>query len=213
MIKKIGFIIYLFISSILFSIILVLNSSILIHELFVKSTNLNLKINLSSKYICSDYKNIINYLRFPWINNLELDYFSISNTAYIHFQEVKNIFSIIFIIAFIIIFISIILYYFYEKSFFMNLIKNFNYYFYFIILFIFILFISLFTNFSSSFTIFHNILFNNNYWIFNPIKDSVILIFPEEFFMICVYFILVIILLISFILKLYYHKIKIKKGF
>ena len=57
----------------------------------------------------------------------------------------------------------------------MNLIKNFNYYFYFIILFIFILFISLFTNFSSSFTIFHNILFNNNYWIFNPIKDSVIL--------------------------------------
>lgn len=208
MIKKIGFLIYLFISSVLFSIILVLNSSIFIHTFFTKFTNLNLKINLSTKYIALDYKNIINYLRFPWVNNLNLNYFSLSNTAYLHFQEVKNIFSLIFIIFFLITFISTIFYYFYHHLFFINLIKVFNYYFYFILLFISTIFLCILFNFSSSFALFHNILFNNDYWLFNPVKDSIILILPENFFMICTCFIIGIILLISFICKLYYDKVK-----
>lgn len=208
MIKKIISSIYLFICTALLSIMLTLNLSTIIHILFVKITNLDSKINLSTKYITSDYKNIVNYLRFPWVNSLKLNYFSISNTASLHFIEVKNIFSIIFIICFLTIFISIILYYFYSRAFFINLIKSFNYYFYFIISFIVLLCILIFFNFSSSFTIFHNILFNNDYWLFNPIKDSIILILPENFFMICAFLIIGSTLLISFICKLYYDKIK-----
>lgn len=208
MIRKIVSLLYLFISSIFFSIILVLNLSTFIHRLFVKFTNLNLKIELSTNNITSDYKCIIDYLRFPWINDLKLRYFSISDTAYFHFQEVKNIFSIIFIMYSLTVLIGVLFYHFYDRLFFIYLYKIFNFYFYFIISFVLLLSIFIFLNFSSSFALFHNILFNNNYWLFNPVKDSVILILPESFFMVCTLFIIGSILLISFICKLYYDKIK-----
>lgn len=209
MIKKIILSLYLSILSIFFSIIFVLNISVPIHKLFIKFTNLSPIINLSPQNIQSDYNNVINYLRFPWINDLNLKYFSMSSSGTLHFQEVKNIFSLIFISFLITLLIGIISYYFYDNVFLINIIKSFNFYFYFNISFVFIFIITLFFNFSSLFTLFHHIFFNNNYWIFNPLNDSIILILPENFFMLCALFILGSILLISFSCKLYYNKNKI----
>ncbi|MGG3259815.1 TIGR01906 family membrane protein [Bacillus paranthracis] len=38
-------------------------------------------------------------------------------------------------------------------------------------------------NFEKSFVIFHKLLFSNDYWVFDPEKDPIILMLPEEFFM------------------------------
>lgn len=208
MIKKIILSLYLSILSIFFSIILVLNLSVPIHKLFVKFTNLDSTINLFSENIQSDYSTVINYLRFPWVNNLDLKYFSMSTMGTIHFLEVKNIFSLIFIFFFLTLFIGIIFYYFYDNLFLISIIKSFNFYFYLSISLIFTFIVALLLNFSSFFILFHHIFFNNNYWIFNPLKDSIILILPENFFMLCALLILGSILLISFSCKLYYNKNK-----
>lgn len=58
-----------------------------------------------------------------------------------------------------------------------------------IIICIFACFLSFF-NFSELFDAFHKIIFSNNYWLFNPQYDPVILIFPEEYFMHCAIIIL-----------------------
>jgi integral membrane protein (TIGR01906 family) len=44
------------------------------------------------------------------------------------------------------------------------------------------------------FTVFHTILFRNNYWLFDPRTDPVILILPDSFFFQCAVGILVIVL-------------------
>lgn len=38
-------------------------------------------------------------------------------------------------------------------------------------------------NFDATFTTFHKIFFNNDYWLFDPELDPVINILPQEFFM------------------------------
>ena len=37
-------------------------------------------------------------------------------------------------------------------------------------------------NFDKTFVVFHKLMFDNDYWIFDPSKDPVINILPQEFF-------------------------------
>ena len=47
-------------------------------------------------------------------------------------------------------------------------------------------------NWNKVFLTFHKILFRNNYWIFDPASDPVILILPDTFFLQCVIVIAVV---------------------
>ncbi|MDO5016501.1 MAG: TIGR01906 family membrane protein [Eubacteriales bacterium] len=40
-----------------------------------------------------------------------------------------------------------------------------------------------FLNFDQSFTLFHKLAFDNDYWLFDPATDPIILYLPEEFFL------------------------------
>jgi len=59
-------------------------------------------------------------------------------------------------------------------------------------------------NFDKSFTIFHQIFFNNDYWLFDIKTDPIITILPENFFFHCALLILAIIVIISISLRLIY---------
>lgn len=50
-------------------------------------------------------------------------------------------------------------------------------------------------DFDRAFLIFHRLFFRNDYWMFDPVTDPVILILPEEFFLHCAIMIIVIVLL------------------
>ncbi len=52
-------------------------------------------------------------------------------------------------------------------------------------------------DFDRAFLIFHKICFRNDYWIFDPVTDPVIMILPEEFFMHSAILIIAIVLLFS----------------
>ena len=52
-------------------------------------------------------------------------------------------------------------------------------------------------NFNYLFKIFHEIIFTNDYWIFDTVKDSIILALPEEFFLLCAIIIIVLSIIIT----------------
>ena len=66
-------------------------------------------------------------------------------------------------------------------------------------------------NFKKTFTLFHKIFFNNNYWLFDSNTDPIILILPEHFFMLCG----IVIIIFQFVTSLFcffiYKKKLIKK--
>ncbi len=59
-------------------------------------------------------------------------------------------------------------------------------------------------NWDTFFTKFHEIFFNNDYWIFNSVTDPIIDLLPDEFFLHCCVMILAIILAGAFLCLLLY---------
>ena len=57
---------------------------------------------------------------------------------------------------------------------------------------------------------FHSLLFNNDYWLFDPATDPVILILPDTFFMHCAVMIVALILAVSAVL-LILHRILFRR--
>lgn len=70
-----------------------------------------------------------------------------------------------------------------------------------------ILIMPILINFQKSFEIFHNILFGNDYWIFDPNLDSVINMLPAEFFLHSGIMILILIFIISLLMIFSYKKL------
>ena len=66
-------------------------------------------------------------------------------------------------------------------------------------------------NWQQVFILFHKIVFNNDYWIFDPKTDPVIMILPDAFFMHCALLILALVVLGSAVCLLLYGISKRKK--
>lgn len=63
-------------------------------------------------------------------------------------------------------------------------------------------------DFDRTFVIFHELLFSNSDWIFNPITDPIIIILPSEFFMHCGIFIALVIVLSALLLCISFKRKK-----
>lgn len=171
-----------------------------------------LKIIEKSGYTLEDIKNnynaILDYFLPFSKNEFNLPTIPYSIEGKIHFQDVKNIFNIVFILGIITIILLILLFYYYYKKrdsiFLKKASKN--------CIFITIM-ISLigYYNFDKSFILFHKLFFNNNYWIFDEKKDPIIKILPQEFFRNCSIVIFIFIILGSISLYIIYTLINKSK--
>ena len=74
-----------------------------------------------------------------------------------------------------------------------------------------ILSIPIIINFEYSFTMFHKLMFDNDYWIFNPKIDPVITMLPEAFFFHAGLMMLALIFLSSMLIYIIYRLLR-KKG-
>ena len=115
-----------------------------------------------------------------------------SETAQIHFEEVKDIFDLFKVMALVLLPVCIAgIYYFYIK-------KRTDY-----LLYTGIVTVTLpvvvgsliALNWQKVFILFHEIAFDNDYWIFDPYEDLVITILPDAFFMHCAIMIISLVLL------------------
>lgn len=194
----------LFIYTFVFIAILFLLLNRNFYYLNINYLNIARNTGYSLENIKLNYNAMIDFL-IPFSNNyFDLPTLTYSTQGKIHFEEVKEIFnnmSLIFIIVAIIL--TIILYYYYKKKDSIFLKKcSINC----IIITLLICFIG-YINFDKSFEIFHKIFFNNDYWIFNSIKDPIINILPQEFFRNCSIIIFIFIIIGSIFLYIIYKLI------
>lgn len=68
-------------------------------------------------------------------------------------------------------------------------------------------------NWETAFVAFHHIFFNNDYWIFDPVKDPVITILPDTFFLHCAIMILGGVVIGAGICGVLYGRCKRRRAF
>lgn len=157
---------------------------------------------LSVETIKENYDILINYQSIFYQGDLNLPDFTMSVAGRIHFQEVKTIFEVIQVSMLISGIISIILLIkrFKEKEYrFLRLTGLIT-----IIVPTVLGFLAA-LDFERAFVLFHQIVFRNDYWIFDYRTDPVITILPETFFMHCFMLIVVIVCLLAIICLGYYR--------
>ena len=135
---------------------------------------------LSVEEIKSNYDALIEYNSVFYRGDLEFPTLAMSESGRIHFEEVKVIFVALQLMGIILGLISVIWavikirngdYKFLRLSAILSLLLP-------ITVAVFIA-----TNWNRTFVLFHELFFNNNYWIFDAATDPVITKLPDRFFM------------------------------
>ncbi|MFS7261257.1 TIGR01906 family membrane protein [Carnobacterium divergens] len=193
----------LFILSI--SIALTINVTIL-YRVDISLLAIDQQSGLSKAVLMDNYHHLLSYLNFPWIRSLEMPDFPSSANGLNHFFEVKRLFLVDYLVVLIsgigsLFFIR----YLKKHQLGWTLIRPFQV----LIVAPVVLGVVMMISFDQLFIVFHEVLFNNEDWMFNPSTDPIINVLPEAFFMHC--FILAILLMeIQFIIGYYWSKKQIR---
>ncbi|MBB6622706.1 TIGR01906 family membrane protein [Clostridium gasigenes] len=191
--------------SICFSVILVLNLTF-IYKISIEKFNLVKDTGVSAENLMINYKSMINYIRNPFIEELKFKDFAMSSSGQIHFEEVKDIFMNLYIMMFISMVILILFKVIKKVLVNISLIKALNYSSNMIFILFGVITTMIVVDFSKTFVIFHNIFFDNSYWIFDPITDPIINALPEMVFMIYALIIIMFLLVEAILFKVIYYK-------
>lgn len=177
-----------------------------LYDLDIKLLDITGHTGIEKEVLKSNYNTLIEYSSPFFKGNLSFPNFPSSKEGLQHFEEVKAIFNIVYYIFFISLPVSVILIFIKRKK------REYGYLLATFIISIFfttIVVISLLANFELSFEVFHLLLFNNDYWMFDPLLDPIITILPEQFFLHCGLLVIFVILLCSFTSYGIYHKRKV----
>ena len=189
---------------------LVIINSTWIYKVVIKKYNLTSITGISEKALMSEYRGLINYLQNPFVDKLKFDNFVMSTYGEVHFYEVKRIFIALIIIVtiFMVGLIGWFIFNKYQKGLIniRGLLRGFNNSANLLIIFLIGIVILYFIDFSWAFIMFHKIFFKNDYWIFDPVIDPIIMALPEELFMICGGGILILLLIMIIAVKYFYYR-------
>lgn len=167
------------------------------------------KNNLDFQQIKENYDTLIDYNSFWGHEKLEFPYLPSSANGITHFEEVKTIFlefQIILIIGLITSIFLILIYRKFYKTCEYLLIGGLA-----TIFVPFTLAVFIYANFDRVFVTFHQIVFNNDYWIFDYKTDPIINFLPQEFFMLSAICIVGIVFL-SGIIMLVLYRLRARKS-
>lgn len=138
------------------------------------------RVGISFDTIMENYYILLKYLHLPWIDTLSLPNFAVSASGAFHFYEVKVLFYINYgVLVLSLIGSGLYLRKLKQIAGFWRLQQVFK-------IAIFVPFFLLFIvaiDFDWLFVMFHEIIFNNDDWLFNPMTDSIINVLTQEFFM------------------------------
>lgn len=178
-----------------------------LYQFSLQHFNVPERVGMTYDQIMENYYVLMEYLHLPWIDTLSLPDFPVSASGAFHFYEVK----LLFYVNYGLLALSSVGSVFYLRKLqkertFWKLVNPFK-----IAIFVpFVLLLILALDFNWMFVMFHEILFNNDAWLFNAATDPIIRVLPQEFFMYC--FILAFTLIeSSFIGGYFYFKKKAYK--
>lgn len=164
-----------------FAIILTTYLSPLLYNQQVNTFHLPELVNMSSAQIKENYGNIIHYLSFFTHTSMHVSSKLITSEATrIHFADVKKVLEVIQIYFLLSTLVLIPLIHTSLKEKRHMFLKTTP-----IVLIVIIGLVGSFMaiNFDGAFTLMHQLIFRNNYWLIDPRIDPIIYIFPETFFL------------------------------
>lgn len=208
--KKISNLILAFLMS-LFIITSIVKFTVLFKPLYyfdIKHLNIPILSGMSEEEIKLNYDYLIKYNTSYRDYEFNMPTLKSSIQGKIHFEEVRDVFKVLNKINIISGVISVLGIYIVLKK---KEIKIIKYAGIISILIPIFLVIPITIQFEKSFEIFHRLIFNNDYWIFDPSKDPVINMLPAEFFLHCGVVILIGILIFSSIILTIYKMLKNKR--
>ncbi|CEJ74971.1 membrane protein [[Clostridium] sordellii] len=174
----------------------------------IKHLNIPILSGMSEEEIKLNYDYLIKYNTSYRDYEFNMPTIKSSIQGKIHFEEVRDVFKVLNKINIISGVISVLGIYIVLKK---KEIKIIKYAGIISILIPIFLVIPITIQFEKSFEIFHRLIFNNDYWIFDPSKDPVINMLPAEFFLHCGVVILTGILIFSSIILTIYKILKNKR--
>ena len=163
--------------------------------------------NLTKEEIKRNYDYMIDYNLNKISGEFELPTIKSSPEGKVHFEEVKEIVQNVIkllIVSLIITIVGIIVNLKNNNIEFLNITSKL------VIILPILVAIPMLINFDETFVVFHKLMFDNDYWIFDPLKDPVINILPQEFFYHAGLMIVVLVVLSSIVLHLIYKVLKSK---
>lgn len=187
--KDVIFYLFLFVAVVTFAIAVTILLTPLL-EINLSLNNIPEQVGLSIDRIMENYYVLLEYLHFPWVTELAMPDFPTSPSGAFHFYEVKQL----FLINYGLLFVSLPFAIYYlvklkqtnqvyklEKPALVAAILPLG------------LLAFLAINFDRLFLTFHEILFDNDAWLFNPQTDPIINVLTQDFFMLCFAFAIVLI--------------------
>jgi integral membrane protein (TIGR01906 family) len=171
----------------------------------IENLNIAKDYGMKKEVIIKNYNILIDYLQDKNISKLNMPDFPTSREGEIHFVEVKNIFMNFNLLFYITGIISLVGAFLKLKS------KDFKFLKWssFGLLGIpIILAVPFGIDFDKSFTAFHKMFFKNDYWEFDPVKDPIINVLPQELFLHNAVLILIFLAVFSIVLYVAYRRTK-----
>jgi len=163
--------------------------------------NIEQSSNINKKDLKANYNYVITYLTQNSSEEFNLPTLPSSTHGKIHFKEVKILFDKLYVMLIFSILISTIGILINKKHKTIKyLLTSSN----FLIIIPLILLIPFLVDFDKSFTTFHHIFFNNDYWLFDIQSDPIITILPQTFFFHCAILTITLITISSTLLRFIY---------
>jgi integral membrane protein (TIGR01906 family) len=175
----------------------------------IENLNIAKDYGMKKEVIIKNYNILIDYLQDKNISKLNMPDFPTSREGEIHFVEVKNIFmnfNLLFYITGIISLVGTFLKLKYKDFKFLKW-SSFG-----LLGIPVILAVPFGIDFDKSFTAFHKMFFNNDYWEFDPVKDPIINVLPQELFLHNAVLILALLAVFSIVLYFAYRRMKPAKN-
>lgn len=153
-----------------------------LYRLAIGHFDLPTATGLSVPALRENYDILLRYLTRPWIDELTLPDFRLSRFGRQHFSEVRHLFVACHLLMLLSVSVSVRWLYRLQRLGQRGYLKQW------IPKAVVLLLVGvgcLACDFTQAFIAFHHLLFNNQYWIFDPRVDPVILALPEGFFAWC----------------------------
>lgn len=137
---------------------------------------------LTKETLLENYRLLLRFLNYPWVSELKLPDFPMSEAGLGHFYDVKQLFLLNYGILIVTLLPSLFfLYSLVKKQRLWRLVRSFQWA---MIVPVGLLFVMA-IGFETFFIKFHELFFSNDDWLFNPVTDPIITVLPEQFFMWC----------------------------
>ena len=162
---------------------------------------------MTEEEILEEYDALIRYNSLFYRGELTFPSLPMSEEGRIHFEEVKGIFDGIQILLILsaLTFLPLAVFRIWKKQFgFLRVIPGIS------AIVALLAFLVTFLDWDALFTAFHQLIFRNDYWLFDPATDPVIDLLPDSYFLHCLIGIVGLLVFFSLLSGLAYHFLKKK---